>query len=274
VGVASNELDSLFAAPPAGFIAERKRIVAALKGAGRKDDAKEVEKIPRPSLALWTVNQVARRDPELVRHLVEITERLQSAPGPEYAAAAVEHRQVLHQLRDRASEILSGAGHELTPQVILRAIANLRVAAGSAEARATLEQGRMVQDVAEQASDSLFGTAAIAALTDGATSSEAAANAESAPPSTGPAETTAPARPRTKEVIEAERAVKRLRAAEAAALKKVERAERAVASTREALAVAEVHAATARADAAAARADADAATQAREAGEAALARYR
>ena len=53
--------------PPARFIDERKRIVAALKSAGRKDYAKAVEKIPRPSLAVWTVNQIARRDPELLR---------------------------------------------------------------------------------------------------------------------------------------------------------------------------------------------------------------
>ena len=270
--MAPDDLDSLFAAPPAGFIAERKRIVAALKSAGRKEDAKAVEKIPRPSLALWTVNQIARREPDLIRRLVEITERLQSAPGAEYAAAAVEHRQVLHQLRDRASDILAAAGHELTPQVILRAIANLRVAAGSPEARVTLEQGRLVEDVAEQASDSLFGTAAAAAPADGATSAQTATTDASSPPTPGAGITVPPPRARTKEVIEAERELKRMRAAEAAALKKAERAERTVAAARESLAVAEVHAATARADAATARADADVATQAREAAEAALAR--
>ncbi|HMF43750.1 MAG TPA: hypothetical protein VKQ32_23910 [Polyangia bacterium] len=259
MSVASDDLDSLFAAPPAGFIEERKRIVAALKSAGRKDEAKAVEKIPRPSLALWTVNQIARRDPELVRRLSEVTERLQTAPISEYATAAVEHRQVLHQLRDRASEILAGAGLEITPQVILRAIANLRAAAGSPDTRATLEQGRMVRDLAEQASESLFGSAAAPA--DGAASSPAAAAADSAP-TAAPAETTAQTRVRTKEIVQAEREVKRLRGAEAAARKKVERAERAVAAARESIAVAEVHAATARADAEAAekaRADAEAA---------------
>jgi len=261
MSVAPDDLDSLFAAPPAGFIEQRKRIVAALKSAGRKDDAKAVEKIPRPSLALWTVNQIARRDPELVRRLSEVTERLQTAPGPEYAAAAVEHRQVLHQLRDRASEILSGAGHELTPQVILRAIANLRAAAGSPDTRATLEQGRMVRDLAEQASESLFGTAAATAAPDDGATSAATADAGAAPASAAAA--TAPqARVRTKEIIDAERAVKRLRGDEAAARKKVERAERAVTAARESLAVVEVHAATARAAAEAAaqaRADAEAA---------------
>jgi hypothetical protein len=268
MSAAPDDLDSLFAAPPAGFIAERKRIVAALKGAGRKDDAKAVEKIPRPSLPLWTVNQIARRDPELVRRLGEVTQRLQTAPGAEYAAAAVEHRQVLHQLRDRASEILSAAGHELTPQVILRAIANLRAAAGSPDTRATLEQGRMVQDLAEQASENLFGTAAAAAAPDDGATSPATTEGAAAPAPTaaaGPAATAPQARVRTKEIIDAERAVKRLRADEAAARKKVDRAERAVTAARESLAVVEVHAATA-------RAAAEAATQARADAEATLAR--
>ena len=108
----ADDLDSLFATPPAGFIDERKRIVAALKGAGRKDEAKAVEKIPRPSLAVWTVNQIARRDPELLGRLGAVTDRLQEAAGPEYAAAAAELRQVMAGLRRRAAEILSGAGHE------------------------------------------------------------------------------------------------------------------------------------------------------------------
>ena len=73
----ADDLDSLFATPPTAFIEERKRIVAALKGAGRKDDAKAVEKIPRPSLAVWTVNQIARRDPELLGRLGVVTDRLQ-----------------------------------------------------------------------------------------------------------------------------------------------------------------------------------------------------
>ena len=75
----ADDLDSLFGTPPAAFIAERKRIVAALKAGGRKDEAKEVEKIPRPSVAIWTVNQIARRDPEVIRRLGAITARLQTA---------------------------------------------------------------------------------------------------------------------------------------------------------------------------------------------------
>ena len=239
----ADDLDSLFATPPAAFIAARKRIVAALKGAGRKDEAKEVEKIPRPSVAVWTVNQIARRDPEVIRRLGAITTRLQAAAGAEYAAAAAELRQVLDELRGEAAAVLAAAGHDdIGPHLVQRVIANLRAAAGSRETRALLEAGRLTRDVEEQDAASLFGGALAPAARDRPTAkaataatkaTEAKAKADSA------AEAKAQERARAKEIAAAEREVKRLRDADAAARKNGERAERAVADARKELAAAE-----------------------------------
>ena len=251
---ASDDLDSLFATPPAKFIEERKRIVAALKGAGRKDEAKTVEKIPRPSLAVWTVNQVARRDPELVRRLGAITERLRVAAGAEYAAAAAEHRQVLGALRDRAGEVLADAGHEADAHIIQRVSANLRAAAGGADTRATLERGRLERDLEEQEAAGLFGRAAAAieaparpALVT-AKAPKAAAEAKSKADAAAEARAEkAEEKARAKQIAAAEREVKRLRDEAAAARKTAERAERAVAAAQEAVAAAEEKLATDRA---------------------------
>jgi hypothetical protein len=246
----ADDLDSLFATPPAAFIAERKRIVAALKSAGRKDEAKEVEKIPRPSVAVWTVNQIARRDPEVIRRLGAITARLQSAAGAAYGAAAAELRQVLDELRGEAAAVLAAAGHDdVGPHLVQRVIANLRAAAGSRETRATLEAGRLTRDVEEQdAAASLFGGAlgaaapgarerptakAAPAATAATKAADAKAKADSA------AEAKAQERARAKEIAAAEREVKRLRDADAAARTNAERAERTVADARKELAAAE-----------------------------------
>jgi len=263
----SDDLDSLFTAPPPEFIEARKRIVAALKDAGRKDEAKAIEKIPRPTLAVWTVNQIARRDPELIRHLGEITERLQAVTGPDYAAAAVEHRTALQELRERAGEVLADAGHEIAPSIVQRVIANLRAAAGAAETRVTLEQGRLARDVEEPEIASLFGTTPEAQETaenasedasederGDATASKpggAAANAGSGTTAAA-GDRQADERARAKQIALAEREVKRRRGAEAAARKEVTRAEGAVSGAREKLALAEIRAASARAAAEAA----------------------
>jgi hypothetical protein len=251
VAPASDELDGLFTTPPAKFIDERKRIVAALKAGGRKDEAKAVEKIPRPSLAVWTVNQIARRDPELVRRLGAITERLRVAAGAEYAAAAAEHRQVLGALRDRAGEVLADAGHEADGHIIQRVSANLRAAAGGADTRETLERGRLERDLEEQEAAGLFGMAAAAAIEAPARRApvtakapKAAAEAKSkadaaAAAKAEKAEEKAEEKARAKQIAAAEREVKHLRDEAAAARKTAERAERAVAAAQEAVAAAE-----------------------------------
>ena len=217
----TDDLDSLFAAPPAGFIEERKRIAAALKSAGRRDEAKAVEKIPRPSVAVWTVNQIARRDPEVIRRLGAITARLQSAAGAEYGAAAAELRQVLDDLRGEAAAVLAAAGHEDGgPHLIQRVIANVRAAAGGAETRAALEQGRLARDVEEQEITSLFGTAAAAVEAPSARAARPApstAKADAKATAKAAADAKAEERARAKQIAVAEREVKRLRDAAATA---------------------------------------------------------
>jgi hypothetical protein len=174
-----------------------------------------------------------------VRRLVGITERLKVAAGPEYGAAAAELRQTLDDLRGEAAAVLAAAGHEDGgPHLIQRVIANVRAAAGGAETRAALEQGRLVRDVEEQEITSLFGTAA-------------AAVAPPAPPAARPAPSTAKTtaratadakaeeRARAKQIAAAEREVKRRRDAAAAARKGLERATRAVDDARRSLDAAE-----------------------------------
>lgn len=253
----ADDLDTLFAAPPTRFIEERKRIVAALKAAGRKDEAKAVEKIPRPSVAVWTVNQIAQRDPELVHRLGAITERLKVAAGPAYAEAAGDLRQIVDDLRGEAAAVLAAAGHEDTgPHLVQRVIANLRAAAGSAETRATLEQGRLQRDVEEQEMTSLFGTAAAAFAAPAAGPGKSTA-AKSAPAKAGDAKAAAKAaadaraeeKARAKAIAAAEREVKRRRDDATAARKDVERAERALAQARAELESAEKKLASERAGA-------------------------
>jgi hypothetical protein len=235
----SEDLDSLFATPPTQFIEERKRIATALKSAGRKDEAKAVEKIPRPSVAVWTVNQIARRDPELVRRLGAITDRLKVAAGAKYGAAAADLRQALDELRGEAAAVLAAAGHDdASPHLVQRVVANLRAAMGGADTRAALERGRLVRDLEEQEMTSLFGTGATleagGAKTPRPTSAKANADHGKAT-----ADAKAEAKARATAIAAAEREVKRRRDDDAAARKAVERAEHAVTAAQEALAEAE-----------------------------------
>jgi len=71
--------DRVYAVPPDGFTAERARLVQELRDQGRRGAAADVQKLRRPSLAAWSVNQAARAEPERVAQLFAAGEVLGQA---------------------------------------------------------------------------------------------------------------------------------------------------------------------------------------------------
>jgi hypothetical protein len=150
--MASDETDRLFIARPSEFIGERKTLVKTLKVAGRRQEAASLEKLPRPSLSTWATNQLARREPGLVKELGEVTGRLQTAgSAPDYAGAVAQHRDLFRSLRARAEEILTEAGLRPAPQVLAGVVQNLRAGIVNPATRSLIESGRLVHDVEDSA---------------------------------------------------------------------------------------------------------------------------
>ena len=73
------ELDDLFARPLAEFTAARNELARRLRKAGQDDDAARVQALKKPSVPVWTVNQLARRHPDEVKELVAAGTRLREA---------------------------------------------------------------------------------------------------------------------------------------------------------------------------------------------------
>lgn len=106
----------LYQAAPEQFVAERKRLAAELKTGGDKESAKRLEKLPRPSLSAWAVNQLwwqARADFE---ELFQSAARLRAGD----LAAMRAHRAALEALRGRAADILRAGSHAVTDAVTRR----------------------------------------------------------------------------------------------------------------------------------------------------------
>jgi hypothetical protein len=226
-------VDPLYETPPAAFVAARKRIVAALKQAGRVDDAKAVDRLPRPPLQVWTANQVARRDGGLVKRLVALTDRLKSVGGADYASAATELRRLSSEIRDATEKVLAAAGHEVDPQILQRVLSTLRAAAGHEDQRALMVAGRLVRDVGEPEAASLFGHGAAPA---GPAASHPAAKPSAATPaapkSAPSAEERQRERERARDRVALEKRIERLKDAAADARKELDKAERADAEAR------------------------------------------
>jgi hypothetical protein len=151
----ADDIDRLYAVRPADFVRERGALAKALKGAGRRDEAAAVEKIPRPSSSVWAVNQIARGEPELVRRLGAVTARLQSGAAG-YPEAMAEHRELLKELRAKAEDALAAGGIRATPELLARVVHDLRAGIMDPATRPLVESGRLVHDVAEETDASPF----------------------------------------------------------------------------------------------------------------------
>ena len=60
----------LFRVPPDQFTSTRNRLVAHLRETGETASAAEVAKLPRPTPAVWAINQAAHQDRRAVERLL------------------------------------------------------------------------------------------------------------------------------------------------------------------------------------------------------------
>lgn len=164
----SDPLDTLYSAPLKEFVAERKRVVAALKAAGQGQQAKEVALLPKPSVSAWATNQLARRQAELVEELADVTARLRDAQlgggkkgnDSAYGEAVARQRELLKTFRGEVEEILHASGHGTSPQVVERVIRNVREGVADPAMRDQVTRGRLATDLEARDFAALIGEGA------------------------------------------------------------------------------------------------------------------
>jgi hypothetical protein len=154
-----DDIGRLYSVRPADFVGERNATVKKLKAAGRRDAAATVEKLPRPTLSVWAVNQIARQAPALVQSLADATAGLQGGNrggALRYADVLAAHREVLKALRLKAEEILGASGFGPAPDLLTQVVHDLRAGISSPESRPLIESGRLVRDVADDSAVNPF----------------------------------------------------------------------------------------------------------------------
>jgi hypothetical protein len=114
---------------PEAFVNERKRLAAALKAQGLKEDAQRLAKLQRPTVSVWLVNQLYSRERALFDRLFATAAALRS--GDLRSAAA--HREVLVTLRQRALAILAEAGRPAQEAVIRKVTTTLSALAATGD---------------------------------------------------------------------------------------------------------------------------------------------
>lgn len=143
-------LDQLATAPPSEFTRERNMLVARLTKLGQKDAAARVKAVPRPTVAVWVVNRLAREEPKGVGQLITAAEHMRAAQlrRGDLRAASADHRAALAHLSERAGAMLRELGAGATHQVLLRVETTLTAAAADRDLRRTLRKGRLEREVA------------------------------------------------------------------------------------------------------------------------------
>src|SRR5205823_13338270 len=131
------ELDRLYALPLDEFTAARNDLVRRLTKAGRGDAADEVKKLAKPSIPVWTANQLARREPGEVRALLRSAEDLRKAQqralggkgGSDLKDRLAEQRRAVRALARLGRDILADEGRSVSDAIVERIAKTLDAAA-------------------------------------------------------------------------------------------------------------------------------------------------
>ena len=148
------EPDDLYCLPLDEFVPERASLAKALRAEGRRDEAAEVAKLPKPSVAAWAVNQVVRAQPQQAAALwaagdavLETQERVFAgeAAGKELREAIEHQRAALEPLAEAARGLVAGGEKFLSEAHVQAVVETLHAAAVDRGAREAVAAGTVAR---------------------------------------------------------------------------------------------------------------------------------
>ncbi len=118
---------TLYRAPHDAFVAERTRLSEELKAQGDKAAAAHFNKLRRPTVSAWVVNQLWWNARQEFETLFKSGARLKKGD----LGATAAHRQALADLSARAKTLLGAAGHATSEGTLRRVTATLSALAAT-----------------------------------------------------------------------------------------------------------------------------------------------
>jgi hypothetical protein len=139
--------------------------VKRLGKAGQAEAAAEVKKLAKPSVPVWTANQLARREPGELRALLRSAEELRKAQQKALAGKGVadlqkrldEQRRAVRALARLGRDILADEGRTVSDAIVERIAKTLDAAALDEGSRFLLRAGRLTEEVEPLGFDALAG---------------------------------------------------------------------------------------------------------------------
>ena len=146
------ELDELYGRPLEEFTKARNDLAARLKRAHQSEAADAIKALKKPTLAAWSANQLARREPALVRELLDAAAALRDtqqrslagrAAAGDVNAAAGREREAVRALVSAARKLPPRA----TAATLDRLSQTLQATAIDEVGRDLLERGRLTEEL-------------------------------------------------------------------------------------------------------------------------------
>ena len=170
---AADELsDRLYGLPLDEFTAARDELAAELREQGDREAAAEVKKLRKPSVAAWTVNQLARTDKREVEELLAIGQDLRKAQKKAMSGGGAEairevtvrRRRAMDRLGDRAEELLAQAEHGTSRATLDKVEDTFQAATVDEKAADAVRAGRLARELAPPSGFELLGEGPPAAV--------------------------------------------------------------------------------------------------------------
>ena len=148
-------IDELYGADLDEFTAQRNDLAKQLRADGRRAASEQVKDLRKPSLAAWTVNQLARKNRREIDLLLDAGHRARDAQRGVLAGDARDtleqamkaERAALQTLHGAARELLRARGSDPPPALLQKVSQTLRAAAVTDEGREALARGRLTQEL-------------------------------------------------------------------------------------------------------------------------------
>lgn len=149
MGASDEDIERLYALPRDEFIPARTELARRLREAGRSDEAAEVAKLRKPTVAAWAVNQLARSEARTLGELVEAGEGLKKAQrsGKDLRTATAARRRLIDQLVRSAAAMLKEAGHGDSPSTLQDVAHSLEAIATDADALDQIRRGVLEKEL-------------------------------------------------------------------------------------------------------------------------------
>lgn len=141
--------DELYALPFEDFVAARDVRAKQARADGGRELAAQIRELPKPTVAAWLLNQLARRRSGDVEQLVglgyELREAQQSLDGDQMRTLNRRRRQVVRAFSRQAGQLADELERPLSDAVAQQVEETLRAAVADAEAGQALLSGRLTR---------------------------------------------------------------------------------------------------------------------------------